>query len=172
MKKPSLILLSLTLLIAYLNFENLNSSEINISGKPKVIDGDTIRINNFKIRLFGIDAPEKKQLCKKRFLTISFLSFQKDYKCGVVSANKLKNKIKKQIITCKTISKDRYQRHIAICYLKKLDLNKWMVKNGHAIAYKRYSKKYLSDQNFAKENKLGLWQGKFIVPEKWRRIMN
>ena len=45
-----------------------------------------------------------------------------------------------------------------------------MVKNGHAVAYRRYSKEYVPDEDFAKKNKLGLWQGKFLKPEKWRKL--
>ena len=45
-----------------------------------------------------------------------------------------------------------------------------MVRNGHAIAYKRYSKRYLKDEDFARKNKLGLWQGRFMYPEKWRKL--
>ena len=45
-----------------------------------------------------------------------------------------------------------------------------MVRNGYAVAYRRYSKEYISDEDFARENKLGLWQGKFIKPEKWRKL--
>ena len=45
-----------------------------------------------------------------------------------------------------------------------------MVRNGYAIAYRRYNKKYIPDENFAKENKLGLWKGKFMDPEKWRKL--
>ena len=52
----------------------------------------------------------------------------------------------------------------------KTNLNQWMVRNGYAIAYRRYSKKYILDEDFAKENKLGLWQGKFMSPEKWRKL--
>ena len=44
-----------------------------------------------------------------------------------------------------------------------------MVRNGYAIAYKRYSKDYISDEEFAKTNKLGLWSGIFLKPEKWRK---
>ena len=51
-------------------------------------------------------------------------------------------------------------------------INKWLVKNGYAIAYKKYSKKYVPDEQYAKENKLGIWRGSFTEPEKWRRIMN
>ena len=52
----------------------------------------------------------------------------------------------------------------------KTNLNQWMVRNGFAIAYRRYSKIYVSDEEFAKENKLGLWKGKFMEPEKWRKL--
>ena len=70
---------------------------------------------------------------------------------------------------CSTNSKDRYKRYIGICYLDKIDLNKWMVTNGYAIAYKKYSKKYEIQEQYAKENKLGIWKGSFVEPEKWRR---
>ena len=42
--------------------------------------------------------------------------------------------------------------------------------NGYAVAYKKYSKKYIPDENFAKEEKLGLWKGTFVEPEKWRKL--
>ena len=83
-----------------------------------------------------------------------------------------KKKIAGKSIKCISSSKDKYKRYIAICYLEKSDLNRWMVKNGHAVAYKKYSKKYVVDEDYAKEKKLGLWSGSFIRPEKWRRISN
>ena len=52
------------------------------------------------------------------------------------------------------------------------NINSWLVKNGYALAYKKYSKKYLLDEQYAKQNKLGLWRGTFMKPEKWRRIFN
>ena len=45
-----------------------------------------------------------------------------------------------------------------------------MVRNGNAVAYKRYSKDYVRDEVYAKENKLGVWEGSFIMPEKWRKL--
>ena len=65
-----------------------NSIAEEISGIPKVVDGDTIHINNYKFRLEGIDAPEMRQQCKKEFFKISFLigfTFYKDYSCGKIS---------------------------------------------------------------------------------------
>ena len=144
-----------------------------ISGIPKVVDGDTIHINNYKFRLEGIDAPEMRQQCKKESFKISFLisfAFYKDYSCGRVSKVKLANKINTSEIKCISSSKDRYKRYIATCFKGKTNLNQWMVRNGFAIAYRRYSKKYVPDEVFAKENKLGLWQGKFMEPEKWRKL--
>ena len=150
-----------------------NSIAEEISGIPKVVDGDTIHINNYKFRLEGIDAPEMRQQCKKESFKISFFigfTFYKDYSCGRVSKEKLITKIDTTEIKCISSSKDRYKRYIATCYKGKTNLNQWMVRNGFAIAYRRYSKKYVPDEVYAKENKLGLWQGKFMEPEKWRKL--
>ena len=45
-----------------------------------------------------------------------------------------------------------------------------MVRNGYAVAYKRYSKDYMIDEEYARENKLGLWEGSFTMPENWRKL--
>ena len=160
------------ILIFFLIFStNIMAEEI--VGIPRVIDGDTVHINNQKIRLEGIDAPEKKQRCKKEKLRISFIInyiFYEKYNCGEVSKKRLIAKIKRSKIKCITSSNDRYKRYLATCFKDKINLNKWMVRNGYAIAYRRYSKKYISDEDFAKQNKLGLWQGKFTNPEKWRKL--
>ena len=159
-------------IIIFLIFvSNVTAEEI--SGTAKIIDGDTVHINNYKFRLEGIDAPEMKQQCKKEFLKISSIigfSFYKDYSCGKVSKAKLKAKINGSKIRCTSTSKDKYKRYIATCFKGETNLNQWMVRNGYAIAYRRYSKKYVSDEDFAKEKKLGLWQGKFMSPEKWRKL--
>ena len=79
-------------------------------------------------------------------------------------------KINGSEIKCIFTTKDRYKRYIATCYKEKKNLNQWMVRNRYAIAYRIYSKKYVPDEDFAKENKLGLWRGKFMNPEKWRKL--
>ena len=161
----------LIIILTCLLNKTLNASEI--SGIPKVIDGDTVHINNKKIRLEGIDAPEIRQQCKKPFLQISALigfSFNKNYSCGIVAKTELANKINNSKIKCITSSKDRYKRFLATCFKDKINLNKWMVRNGYAVAYKRYSNDYLRDEEYAKENKLGVWEGSFTVPEKWRKL--
>ncbi len=119
--------------------------------------------------VYGIDAPEKKQKCKKTYLTISFMSFTKDYMCGEVSTQKLIKKINKQKLNCNILDVDRYKRLIGECFKRNINLNSWMVSNGYAVAYRKYSKKYVSDEINAKNNKLGIWQGKFEMPWDYRR---
>tara|TARA_B100001029_G_scaffold114191_1_gene94420 strand:- start:899 stop:1405 length:507 start_codon:yes stop_codon:yes gene_type:complete len=158
----------LSIIFFIFSFYQVSKSEI-IYGEATVVDGDTIKINDNKIRLFGIDAPEKKQMCKKIFLSISFFSFEKDYPCGVISTQKLKNLLNKKIIKCYVEGKDIFKRKLAICFRNKLNINSWLVRNGHAVAYKKYSKKYLMEEIEAKNDKRGLWQGKFEMPWDWRK---
>tara|TARA_B100001093_G_scaffold509637_1_gene574056 strand:- start:456 stop:959 length:504 start_codon:yes stop_codon:yes gene_type:complete len=161
----------LILILTFFLNQVLNAAEIY--GESKIIDGDTVHINTKKIRLEGIDAPEIKQQCKKPFLKISAiigLQFNKSYSCGVISKKKLIDKIGSSRIKCISSSKDRYKRYLATCFKNKINLNKWMVRNGYAVAYKRYSKDYVRDEEYAKENLLGMWEGSFIMPEKWRKL--
>lgn len=158
--------------IIFLLFSN-SLFGIEIAGTPKIIDGDTLHINEHKIRFEGIDAPEIKQQCKKDYLKVSSIigfTLRKNYYCGITSKKKLEEKIKNSNIKCISFSKDRYKRHLATCYKNKINLNKWMVRNGYAVAYKRYSKQYLNDEKYAKENELGIWKGSFLRPEKWRKL--
>jgi len=169
-KKKLIILIIISSIFFILTYNDVRSENINkISGFAKIVDGDTIKINSKKIRLYGIDAPEKKQKCKKTYLTISFMSFTKDYMCGEVSTQKLIKKINKQKLNCDILDVDRYKRLIGECFKRNINLNSWMVSNGYAVAYRKYSKKYVSDEINAKNNKLGIWQGKFEMPWDYRR---
>ena len=141
---------------------SLNVAAAEISGVPRITDGDTIKIFNKRIRFHGIDAPEKKQICIKN---------SKEYSCGEEPTNALKRKIGGKPVSCKVQDKlDRYKRYIGVCFLGNVDLNKWMVINGYAVAYRRYSKDYIEDENYAKKKKIGLWSGYFIHPKKWRKL--
>ncbi len=149
-------------------FVGIAKSE-EISGKVLVVDGDTIKINKKKIRLFGIDAPEMNQICKRNYLTISFFTFSKNYNCGLIAKQKLKDLVKNKLIKCVIRGTDIYKRKIGICYRDKVDINSWMVRNGYAVSYKKYSKKYVLFEEKAKKNNLGLWQGNFQMPWDWRK---
>ena len=164
------LVISICLIFFFLTYNDVKSQEPKIiSGIAKVIDGDTIIIEKKKIRFFGIDAPESKQLCRKTWLSISYISFNRDYSCGEISTKKLKNKINNKFVMCKSNNKDRYNRFIAECYKDKTNINRWMVLNGYAVAYRKYSKKFVSQENLAKKHKLGLWAGTFEMPWDWRK---
>ena len=169
-KRKAIILIIICSIFFILTYKDVRSEEIKeISGNAKIIDGDTIKINSKKIRLHGIDAPEFKQTCKKPYLTIIFFTFTKDYPCGKISTQKLQKKINNKVITCKILDIDRYKRLIGECYKRNLNLNSWLVSNGYAVAYRKYSKKYVSYEINAKNEKLGIWQGKFEMPWDYRR---
>ena len=151
-----------------------------VQGEAKVIDGDTLIINNIRIRLFGIDAPEKNQICKS--------NYYRAYNCGHASTEFLKSLTTKKVniygnpippmnkrVTCYWKDLDIYGRPIAICSTSgdvegsQIILNSLMVFFGHAVAYKKYSKKYVELENSAKKREIGIWQGEFDMPWDWRR---
>jgi endonuclease YncB( thermonuclease family) len=130
--------------------------------KIQVIDGDTIHIGKLKYRFFGIDAPEIKQICEKDNTKIQ---------CGVIAKSVLKNKIADKIPECIVKDKDRYQRLVAECFIGKESLSRFMVREGYAVAYSQYSKDFIEDEKYAKENKLGIWSMNFQIPSEYRKSL-
>ena len=126
----------------------------------KVVDGDTIHIGKTKYRFHGIDAPEMSQVCMKD---------NKNIKCGVVAKDKLLEKIGSQKVTCKQEAIDRYKRIVAECFVNNESLSGYLVKNGYAVLYRKYSKKFIEDEEYAKKNKLGLWAMNFQYPWDYRK---
>ena len=150
------ILILCIILVSFSNFALAKS----INGKPKIIDGDTIHIKSNKIRLHGIDAPERKQTCKIN---------NEEWYCGRQSTKELKKLINKQELECIINDVDFYNRYVAICFVNDININQWMVKNGWAIAYRYYSIDYINEEKFARENKLGIWKSEFIEPYLYRK---
>ena len=151
-------ILSISLFLLLL-VNNLYAEEKTLT----VIDGDTIKINNIKYRFSGIDTPEINQTCKKDEEIIY---------CGIIAKNKLIEKIGNQIPKCVAESTDRYNRIIAECFVKNESLSKYLVRNGYAFAYRKYSKKFIEDEDYAKKHKLGFWQMKFQYPWDYRKTNN
>jgi endonuclease YncB( thermonuclease family) len=132
-----------------------------IVGRASVTDGDTVVIRDTRIRLYGIDAPESAQLCQD--------AAGKDYRCGQRAALALADRIGETPISCDPRDTDRYGRTVAVCRKGAEDLNAWMVEQGLATAYQRYSRDYMQAEITARSLKRGLWAGTFDPPSDWRR---
>jgi endonuclease YncB( thermonuclease family) len=126
----------------------------------KVIDGDTIDLDGVRIRLHGIDAPEKGQECSKNAAV---------FDCGRAAKEYLSFLLTGEDLTCEEKSKDRWNRVVAICRFGGRDISSKMVRAGWAIAYVKYSADYVDDQKFASANTLGMWAKEFETPEEWRK---
>ena len=151
MKKKIVLIATFILLIG----QNVSSNSVH------VIDGDTIKIGNKKIRFSGIDAPELNQYCFKN---------GKKILCGVLAKKALVKKIGNKIPKCVIEGKDIYKRILAECFVNEKSLSKFLVRNGYAFAYRKYSKKFIQDEEVARKNKLGLWSMKFDYPWEFRKL--
>ena len=148
------LVISILLIFFFLTYFDVKSNEL------KIIDGDTIHLNGEKIRFSGIDTPEIKQTCTKNNEII---------KCGILARELLIKIIANNKINCIREGKDQYKRTLAECFVNDLSLSSYLVKNGYAFAYRKYSKKFIVDEDFAKSNKLGMWSMKFEYPWDWRK---
>ena len=140
--------------------------KIYIKGKATVVDGDTITIDNTKIRFSGIDAPESyyygmTQYCER--------PNGKIWACGKKATAALKKLIGKHEVECTDEGQDKYGRTLSICYANGVDLQSEMVRTGMAVAYIRYSTRYEEEMIEAMINRAGIWSGDFLDPEDWRR---
>ena len=132
----------------------------DVTGVPKIRDGDQIQIGNSKIRLGGIDAPSVDQLCLN--------NTGERWTCGVAARDELTQHAGNKSWTCHTQRTDRRGRQVARCEVDGEDIQKWLVKNGWALSYVRFSHDYDEDEKAAREAKAGMWQGAFIAPWDWR----
>ena len=148
------LVISICLIFFFLTYNDVKSIEV------KVIDGDTIHLNGEKIRFTGIDTPELKQTCNKD---------NKIIPCGIDARKLLIDKISDNNVKCKREGKDQYKRILAECFVNNLSLSSYLVRKGYAFAYRKYSKKFIDDENYARENTLGMWSMNFEYPWDYRK---
>ena len=132
----------------------------DITGVPRIREGDQIQIGNNRLRLGGIDAPAVDQLCLN--------NSGERWSCGVAARDELIKKFGNKSWTCRTRAIDRRGRTLARCEADGEDIQKWMVGNGWALALVRITRDYEPDEKAAREAKVGMWQGAFIAPWDWR----
>ena len=153
-KRKAILVISVSSLVFFFTYTDIKSQDI------KITDGDTIKINGEKIRFSGIDTLELKQNCIKG---------GESNPCGITAKQILINKIGNNKVICISEGKDQYKRTLAECYVNDESLSSYLVRRGYAFAYRRYSKKFIIDENYAKFNKLGMWSMEFDYPWDWRK---
>ena len=153
-KKKIILVISFSSLIFFLIFNQVKSQDL------RVVDGDTIHLNGEKIRFTGIDTPELKQSCLKEGVIDP---------CGVTAKQILIDKIGKNNVECISEGKDQYKRTLAECFVKNESLSSYLVRSGYAFAYRRYSKKFVLDEDYARINKIGMWSMGFDYPWDYRK---
>ena len=146
--------------IIFIFFIFLFSSSLTFSSDILVIDGDTIKIGKEKIRFSGIDAPEINQICIRDMV---------DVECGKISKKILSEKIEGKKISCVSEGKDRYKRTLAECFVGDESLSSFLVRSGYAFAYRKYSEKFILDEEYAQFNDLGMWKMVFEFPWDYRK---
>jgi succinoglycan biosynthesis protein ExoI len=133
-----------------------------VTGRASIVDGDTIDIHQVRIRFNGIDAPEKWQRCEQ--------APNHPYRCGRDAAFALDDFLAaSRPTTCRLIERERGlggKRWIGECFRADgADVNAWLVSNGWAVDWPRYSgRRYALQQAEAKARSVGIWRGFFEAP--------
>lgn len=142
-----------------------NDTKNRIYGRALYVsDGDTITFQTkqgekFKIRMYGIDAPEKAQ------------------PYGPQSTGILKNLILNETLNVEIFNTDRYGRKVAKIYVGKQDINAEMIRLGAAWHYRAYDKsssyqQYEDLEKYARQNRKCLWNRDNPTPPwEYRKAM-
>jgi endonuclease YncB( thermonuclease family) len=113
---------------------------VSFSGRASVVDGDTIEVRGVTIRLWGIDAVESRQTC-----------------------------LDARSQPCQKRRKDRFGRVVAVCSVGGVNINRWLVEQGWALDFARFSGGYFAQaEAVARQHRRGIWQGRFDPPGEWR----
>lgn len=135
-------------------------ASVLVAGQPVVADGDTLTINGQRIRLFGVDALEAEQLCQN--------DRGQDWQCGGKATQALADLVRGQAVTCEQRDIDQYGRMVAVCRIGTRDIGEEMVRQGWAVAFRKYSSAYVGAEDEAQLARRGIWSGQFDRPEAFR----
>jgi endonuclease YncB( thermonuclease family) len=132
----------------------------SFGGIAKVVDGDTLDISGERIRLEGIDAPERDQVCK--------MADGRPWSCGEAATRMLRTLVGNRELVCERRGMDKYRRALAVCFVGGENINEAMVRAGYAWAFVRYSSEFVDAEAEARAAKSGVWQGAAQAPWEFR----
>lgn len=133
----------------------------DVVGVASVVDGDTLDIHGQRVRLWGIDAPESSQTC-----TVA----GKVARCGQAAALALADYLGQRAVSCTRKDTDRYGRMVGVCSVSGVEVNRWQVEQGNALAYVQYGGAvYNEAEARARAARLGVWAGSFVEPWNYRK---
>lgn len=136
------------------------ASERQISGVISVHDGDDLYINETRVRLYGIDAPERGQICRTEH--------QVPFDCGETAEQTLATRFGGGQATCYLHGKGDYGRWLATCVSGGVTVNAWMVSQGWAMPYHRTPDIYGGEARIAQASDQGLHATAFQAPNVFR----
>jgi endonuclease YncB( thermonuclease family) len=142
----------------------------------KVVDGDTIHLNSggtsLKVRLYGIDTPEIEI---RNIRTGMVVKEGQPY--GEEAMRALGGKVDGQNVRLNIMNVDRYNRIVAMVWRRNRNVNREMVAEGWAWAYRKYldgpyASEFIQEEEEARRKRLGLWQqSNPLPPWEYRRVM-
>ena len=132
------------------------------SGIARVVDGDTLVVGGARVALYGIDAPEPAQAC---------LADGHPWPCGHSATEALTKLVGGRRVTCASRERTASGDSASVCRSDAVEVNAWMVAQGHALAERAHTLAYVDDERGAQAAGRGLWGGAFVPPRDWRRGM-
>jgi len=108
----------------------------------------------------AVDAPESGQTCTD-YVGIKYL-------CGQRAAFVLADMLNQRTVVCHDNGRDMYGRTLAHCFIGVQDIQASMVRQGWALAFRKYSMEYVGQEKEAIDARAGMWSGEFIEPWRWR----
>lgn len=132
-----------------------------LSDEVRIVDGDTLRLGDRTLRLYGVDAPERGQRCAD--------AEGGSFDCGAAAAEQLARLVGGRSVVCRVHGRDRYGRGLGVCRAAGVELNTGLVSSGWAVADMSSVPALGPIELEARLSGRGLWAGSFTPPEEWRR---
>jgi endonuclease YncB( thermonuclease family) len=121
-----------------------------------IVDGHTLSLGDRTYLLWGIEAPDKLQICDD------------GWPAGQEAIRALAGLVQGHAIECQTRDKDRFGTVIALCLADGSDLGAMMIRNGMAWAFAGESREYVQLERDARADRRGLHDHSCELPRRGR----